>query len=140
MPNVKEWPITEEWLARVRRQMREKEISASDLARDIGTSPAAIYYVLTRAKTSLFVPRIDAALAGNPVRIERYDPLCVAETAQLVEARDAVRADIARLEVARQAIEQRLAEAHEHEANLHMKIAELRARRSRHTEPPPGES
>jgi hypothetical protein len=121
-------PVTPEWRARVDARMKELNISVNRLAHLAGTSQAAVSYVLTRAKSSALVPRIDAALAS--ARRQPDDPRpshAIAEAAVLREARDAISADIVRLEDVRATVEERLAEAYEHRAKLDIRIRELRA-------------
>lgn len=123
-----ERPITPEWKQAVEARMLELDINPRQLAHLVGTSPAAITYVLTRGKSSALVPRIDAALAtAGPPGVESRPPEVIAEVAALREAHDAITADIVRLESARATIEERLAEAYEHRAGL-----EIRIRHHRH--------
>lgn len=132
MPAFLEHPVTDAWRTRVRAEMDRQDITVGDLAIETGTSRAAIYHVLTRARTSLLVAKIDAALASSAVRAPRaphYDPALFAEIAVLWESRDAIGDDIKRLETARSAIEQRLVEAYQHHAEIEVKLSTLRARR-----------
>jgi len=130
MPLPLETPVTDEWRARTLDRMEELQVSESEVARRCGTSQAAISHVLRKAKSSSFVPKIDAALRDGPAAPE-IDEVAVAEVAVLREAADAIAADIVRLEGVRGTIEERLAEAHEHRAKLDIRIRELRARRRR---------
>lgn len=132
-----EHPITEEWRAAVTARMAELDISPRRLAALAGTSQAAVTYVLTRAKGSGLVPRIDAVLASATPGAQRQapsrkaEPQEIAEVAVLREARDAINEDIVRLEAVRATVEERLAEAYEHRANLDIRIRELRTVASR---------
>ncbi len=123
-----EHPITEEWRAAVTARMAELDISPRRLAALAGTSQAAVTYVLTRAKGSGLVPRIDAVLASatRQAASRKAEPQEIAEVAVLREARDAINEDILRLEAVRATVEERLAEAYEHRAKMDIRIRELR--------------
>ena len=123
-----EHPITEEWRAAVTARMAELDIGPRRLAALAGTSQAAITYVLTRAKGSALVPRIDAVLASATRQApgRKAEPQEIAEVAVLREARDAINEDILRLEAVRATVEERLAEAYEHRAKMDIRIRELR--------------
>lgn len=122
--------ITPEWRSLVETRMKELNLTANGLARIIGTSQAAVQYVITRGNSSALVTRIDAALAAAQ-RDTIYPPeqAMIAEVAAMREALDAIQADIVRLEDVRARVEERIAEAYEHRARLDIRIRELRGGR-----------
>jgi len=128
MPLPFESPVTDEWRSRTLARMVELRVSENEVARRCGTSQAAIHHVLSKAKSSSFVPKIDAALRDGPAAPE-IDEVALAEVAVLREAADAIAADIVRLEGVRATVEERLAEAYEHRAKIDIRIRELRARK-----------
>ncbi len=127
-----EFPVTPEWQAAALCRMRDANLSMSGLAKLVGTSQAAISYVLTRARSSALVPRIDAAFevfmsAPRPkAALPFLPPEVIAEIAVLREDRDAIHSDIVRLEGVRATVEERLVEAYEHQATLDVRIRRLR--------------
>jgi antitoxin component HigA of HigAB toxin-antitoxin module len=125
--------VTPEWQAAAMCRMRDAGLSMSGLAKIVGTSQAAISYVLTRARSSALVPRIDAAFEvffatpkADPGPAPEIAPEILAEVAVLREDRDAIHADIVRLEGVRATVEERLVEAYEHQAQLDVRIRQLR--------------
>lgn len=128
MTLIAEHPVSLEWQTSTLAKMRDAGLSMSSLAKAVGTSQAAISYVLTRARGSMLVPRIDAALAVRPTPepTTRHSPELIAEVAVLREAKDAIGADIVRLETVRSTVEERLAEAYEHRAQIEIRIRKLR--------------
>lgn len=128
MALLQEHPVTPEWRARTWLRMAALGLSVGALARELGTSAAAISHVLNKAHGSSFVPRIDAYLASaTPAAPPVRPPEVIAEVALAREARDALDADIMRLEAVRARLEERLAEAYEHRAVLDVRIRTLRA-------------
>jgi predicted transcriptional regulator len=126
---LQEHPVTPEWRAQTLFRMAELGLSVGALARELGTSGAAISHVLNKARGSSFVPRIDAFLAtAAPREAVRRPPEEIAEIALAREARDAIQDDIVRLEDVRARLEDRLAEAYEHRAMLDLRILTLRSR------------
>jgi predicted transcriptional regulator len=126
------YDVTPEWQASTMCRMRDAGLSMSGLAKIVGTSQAAISYVLTRARNSALVPRIDAAFevlfakATPEPTPPALAPEVIAEIAVLREDRDAVHADIVRLEGVRATVEERLVEAYEHQAKIDVRIRQLR--------------
>lgn len=85
-PSVgRRYPITEEWRTLTRQRLAVKRWSQTDLARAIGTTRAAISFVLVTAKGSALIPAIDSALDGATTSaVVRSDDSTLADAIRLV--------------------------------------------------------
>jgi hypothetical protein len=123
------FPTPAIWKSVVRLRLQAKGWNQSDLAREIGSTPAAVSHVLTKAKHSALRPAIDAALQiklqGAPWEASGVDSDDAGQlTAIVTKLNEINRARL--LERAQFLLELQLAERKVHEGNaVSRKMADL---------------